>query len=46
MTKPEEAAMPDGPEKAHGDALQELVDAAPDANDGESGDDVKAKPED
>ena len=30
MTQPDEATMPDRPEKAHGDALEEVVDDRPD----------------
>ena len=46
MTKPEEPTTPGGPDKAHGDALQDVVDAAPDVNEAESGDHGKAEPED
>jgi hypothetical protein len=46
MTKPEEATTPGGPEKAHGDALQDVVEAAPEVNEAESGDQAKAEPED
>jgi hypothetical protein len=31
MTEPDEATMPDRPEKAHGDALEELVAETPGA---------------
>lgn len=31
MTEPDEATMPDRPEKAHGDALDDLVDEKPGA---------------
>ena len=40
MTEPQETTMPDGPEKAHGDALQDVLDAEPeqdDAGDEQSG---------
>jgi hypothetical protein len=33
MTEPDEATMPDRPEKAHGDALDDLVDGTPVADD-------------
>ena len=29
MTQPDEATMSSGPEKAHGDALEEAVEASP-----------------
>jgi len=32
MTEPDEPTMPDRPEKAHGDALDELVDSPQDAD--------------
>jgi hypothetical protein len=30
MTQPDEATIPDGPEKAHGDALQDVVETGAD----------------
>ncbi|HET6817379.1 MAG TPA: hypothetical protein VFH66_09180 [Mycobacteriales bacterium] len=36
MTEPNEATIPDGPEKAHGDALEQLVD---EPSDGRADDD-------
>ena len=30
MTQPDEATIPGEPQKAHGDALEELVEASPD----------------
>lgn len=40
MTEPDEATMPDRPEKAHGDALDELVETgADDAGEPAEGDD-------
>jgi hypothetical protein len=32
MTQPDEATIPSGPEKAHGDALEDVVQAAPDGS--------------
>jgi hypothetical protein len=36
MTNPEEPAVPGRPEKAHGDALEEVVDASPTSESGQS----------
>ena len=32
MTQPDDATIPSGPEKAHGDALEEAVEASPTAS--------------
>jgi len=32
MTQPDEATVPSGPEKAHGDALKDVVDASADSS--------------
>ena len=42
MTEPDEATMPDRPEKAHGDALDDLVDGTA----GEGSDGSKSVEED
>jgi hypothetical protein len=34
MTQPDEPTIPDRPEKAHGDALEEMVEASPPAETG------------
>jgi hypothetical protein len=38
MTQPDEATVPSGPEKAHGDALEDVVEATPDASTGQPAD--------
>lgn len=38
MTQPDEATMSSGPEKAHGDALEEAVEASPQSFGAESSD--------
>jgi len=35
MTQPDEATMPSGPEKAHGDALEDVVDASAESSTGQ-----------
>ena len=39
MTEPDEATLSEQPAKAHGDALEEVVDARPDATGDDKGED-------